>query len=376
MLKTSQIFALSTTDVAALTTDQVASLTTTQIMVLSSSQIAALGSNITSLQSFASPIVLDLNGNGVQTISYSAGVKFDLNAQGQAIQTGWVSSGDGLLVMDRNHDGIINNGSELFGSSTTLANGTKATDGYQALRELDTDHDGVIDKNDAAFNDLSVWVDANSDGVSTANEIHSLASLNITQISVQATAGTGIDAAGNLQGLMSSFQTADGATHGTADVWFMAPQKAASVTPSAAEQATVIDQAIAALGNTTVTGSEPDVSVTPIAVIQPNSVTVNEPATDLRSRVSSLAQALSTFGAIGQSAGSGLAGEQLQSTGSPGNGTSLVAVASMLDVMQKFDSNGSLLKAPDQLAVASAKSPLLSGVQAGVANGILVVGSK
>jgi hypothetical protein len=374
VLTTRQIVALNTTNIAALTTDQLAAFTTTQVMSFSSSQIGAIGSNITALPSLASPIVLDLNGDGVQTISYSAGVKFDLRAQGQAIQTGWVSSGDGLLVMDRNHDGIINNGAELFGSATTLANGTKATDGYQALRELDTDHDGVIDKNDAAFNDLGVWIDANSDGVSTPSEIHSLASLNITQISAQATAGTGIDAAGNLQGLMSSFQTADGATHGTADVWFMAPQKAASVTPSAAEQATVIDQAIAALGNTTVTASGPGALVTPIAAIQPNSVTVNEPATDLRSRVSSLAQALSTFGANGQSAGNGLAGEQQKPAGSSSNGTTLVA--SMLDVMQKFDSNGSLLKVPDKLAVAGAKSPLLSGVQDGVANGILAIGSK
>jgi hypothetical protein len=67
----------------------------------------------------------------------AAGVKFDLFADGNSVRTGWVSSGDGLLVLDRNADGQVNDGSELFGSSTTLASGERAADGYVALRELD-----------------------------------------------------------------------------------------------------------------------------------------------------------------------------------------------------------------------------------------------
>ena len=111
---------------------------------MSTTQIAAL-------VTLSTPIILDLDGNGVQTMSYSSGVKFDLFAQGQEVQTGWVSSGDGLLVLDRNHDGQINDGSELFGSSTTLASGAKAEDGYQALSELDSNLDGVISQEDEGF---------------------------------------------------------------------------------------------------------------------------------------------------------------------------------------------------------------------------------
>ncbi|MEK2481579.1 hypothetical protein AAAB32_10030, partial [Lactobacillus acidophilus] len=77
----------------------------------------------------ATPIVLDLDGNGVTTVSSSAGVMFDLNATGNASRVGWASAQDGLLVMDVNGDGIINNGSELFGGATRLGNGERAGNG-------------------------------------------------------------------------------------------------------------------------------------------------------------------------------------------------------------------------------------------------------
>ena len=66
------------------------------------------------------------DGDGVQTLGLEAGVQFDVRTSGLPMQTGWVSAQDGLLVMDRNADGSINDGSELFGSATTLADGSKA----------------------------------------------------------------------------------------------------------------------------------------------------------------------------------------------------------------------------------------------------------
>ena len=72
---------------------QVAALTTTQTMALSSTQFGQITNAGGRLQS---PIVLDLDGNGIQTLSVSAGVNFDLLANGQPVQTGWVGSGDGL----------------------------------------------------------------------------------------------------------------------------------------------------------------------------------------------------------------------------------------------------------------------------------------
>ena len=121
--------------------------------------------------------------------------------------TGWVAGGDGLLVMDRNHDGAINDGLELFGEGTTLANGTKATNGYAALAEMDSNGDGHITSADArSFTELMVWVDGNSDGVSDASELRSLTSLGITDLNLHAQ-GDGTISNGNIVGLASSYTT-------------------------------------------------------------------------------------------------------------------------------------------------------------------------
>ena len=163
--------------------------------------------------------MLDLNGDGVSTQNIGAGVKFDLLAQGKAVNTGWVSPTDGLLAIDLNHDGVVNSGAELFGSASVLASGEKAPDGYVALSELDTNHDGVIDSQDAAFADLRVWVDANSDGITESGELKTLTDLQISQLSLSINTEATFNN-GNLVGLNSSYQTTDGATHAAADVWF------------------------------------------------------------------------------------------------------------------------------------------------------------
>lgn len=131
---------------------------------------------------------------------------------------GWISSKDGFLAIDRNHDGAINDGSELFGSSTKLADGSNAVDGFQALQTMDSNKDGVVDAKDAGFADLRVWVDANQDGVSQSSELHTLADLGITSLNLGATRTVDGDN-GNVIGLVSSYTTADGQAHELSDVW-------------------------------------------------------------------------------------------------------------------------------------------------------------
>jgi len=111
-----------------------------------------------------SPIVFDLDGDGIETTSLSYGIFFDHDANGFAELTGWVSSDDGMLVLDRNNDGIINDGKELFGDQTILNNGSKAANGFQALADLDDNQDGKIDYNDVAYSQLKVWQDLDGDG--------------------------------------------------------------------------------------------------------------------------------------------------------------------------------------------------------------------
>ncbi len=164
------------------------------------------------------PLILDLNGDGVRTSSMVNGVYFDIAATGQSVLTGWTDGKDGLLALDLDGDGKINDGSELFGAGTNLATG-KATNGYEALGQYDLNKDKVIDATDAVFTNLVVWADANGDGITQAGELHSLADLGVASISLAALSGTQEDN-GNIFGMTSSWTGVDGQVHDMADVWF------------------------------------------------------------------------------------------------------------------------------------------------------------
>ncbi|MFZ9759776.1 MAG: hypothetical protein ACO3CJ_10030, partial [Burkholderiaceae bacterium] len=181
-----------------------------QLSWLGSSQLAAL---------YASPLVLDMNGNGIQTQSIGKGVRFDLDADGRPEAAGWVAGGDGLLVRDLNADGVINSGAELFGSATRLPDGTVAKDGFEALAALDSNADGKVDAGDAGFGSLKVWVDSDADGQTDQGELKGLSELGISSISVQAKATSSFNE-GNWIGLEASFERSDGSQGEVADVWF------------------------------------------------------------------------------------------------------------------------------------------------------------
>ncbi len=108
------------------------------------------------------PIILDLDGDGVETTSLTEGAYFDHDANGFAEQTGWASSDDGLLTWDRNGDGIINDGTELFNDPIQFPT---ATNGFQVLAQLDDNLDGKIDVNDSVWLNLRIWQDYNGDGM-------------------------------------------------------------------------------------------------------------------------------------------------------------------------------------------------------------------
>ncbi|MBA4391927.1 MAG: hypothetical protein C0407_00075, partial [Desulfobacca sp.] len=166
------------------------------------------------------PLILDLNGDGVKTVGLKGGAYFDHDKNGFAEQTGWASSDDGILVMDRNIDGIINDGGELFGNGTALQGGQQATDGFQALSELDTNADGKVDFNDTAFSQLRIWQDADGDGYSSPEELYTLSELGIQSINTSSTNSTYIDPQGNEHRMTGSFTKTDGTTSDMADVWF------------------------------------------------------------------------------------------------------------------------------------------------------------
>lgn len=142
-----------------------------------------------SIRILRDPLVLDLDGDGIELTSLSSSLAhFDLDGNGFAERTGWVSADDGLLAFDANSNGKIDDISELFGNAFT--------DGFSVLRQHDSNADNKINSNDPIFSQLLVWRDLNQDGVSDAGEISSLADLAITEISLSSTK-TNILNAGN-----------------------------------------------------------------------------------------------------------------------------------------------------------------------------------
>ena len=94
------------------------------------------------------PLILDLDGNGIDITSLQDGQQFDIDGDGTIDQTAWIRGNDALLALDRNKDGKINNGTELFGDQ----NG--AADGFAELAKFDDNQDGKIDANDVVFSAL------------------------------------------------------------------------------------------------------------------------------------------------------------------------------------------------------------------------------
>ena len=104
-----------------------------------------------------SPLVLDLDGDGVEA---DALAYFDHEGDGWSELSRWANEDDGVLVWDRNNDGVINDGSELFGNNTVLSGDWKADHGFMVLANLDENGDGVIDAKDSDWVNLRVmrWI--------------------------------------------------------------------------------------------------------------------------------------------------------------------------------------------------------------------------
>ena len=170
------------------------------------------------------PVTVDLDGDGVETISSENGVYFDLDASGTAEKTGWIAPDDGLVVMDRDGNGTIDNGRELFGDATVIqtADGSQkiAETGFEALAAEDTNKDGVIDASDENFSNMKVWQDANQDGISQEEELRSLEETGIKKIHLDYLTVNTEDEQGNIQTRTSGFEFTDGRNGLTSEFLF------------------------------------------------------------------------------------------------------------------------------------------------------------
>ena len=160
------------------------------------------------------PIVIDLDGNGIQTVSREdAQGTFDLLGTGKAIASGWLSGGDGFLAVDTNGNGQIDGIGELFG-------GNSKGDGFAKLGSYDSNGDGLVNDLDAAFGQLMIWKDANGNHQTDAGELMTLAQAGVASLTVAYTELPQIDAQGNLHLERSTATMADGLSVAMTDVYF------------------------------------------------------------------------------------------------------------------------------------------------------------
>ncbi len=160
------------------------------------------------------PLVFDLHGDGFDFVAAEDGVDFDMNGDGMKQRTSFIQGDDALLFLDRDKSGVVQDGRQLFGNMDGYANG------FEKLRQHDENGDGVIDEQDAVFEELRLWVESNGNGVCEANETLSLKDAGIKAINLHYANTREEDGKGNLIGQMGNFTRTDGSQGAAADVWW------------------------------------------------------------------------------------------------------------------------------------------------------------
>lgn len=164
-------------------------MTTRTIHALFVLLFLALASPALATHRCSTPLVLDLNDDGVRLWGVSAGVTFDIDADGTLDRIAWTnpSTEEGFLWLDLNGNRVADDGAELFGTATILPTGERASNGFEALAAYDDpifggNGDGVISEEDLIWGHLRLWVDANQDGLSQPEETTRLKKWNVAII--------------------------------------------------------------------------------------------------------------------------------------------------------------------------------------------------
>ena len=157
------------------------------------------------------PLVIDLDGDGIELTDAASGVEFDLTGDGKKERSGTVTGDDAFLAYDRNGNGSIDSGRELFGDQHGAANG------FAELAKFDGNRDAKIDAQDAVYGDLQLWTDRNANGRSEEDELRGLAAEGVSAISLDYRT-YGITGEKNALPEAAAVEFSDGRRHAAGDV--------------------------------------------------------------------------------------------------------------------------------------------------------------
>jgi hypothetical protein len=153
------------------------------------------------------PVLIDVLGDGFNLTNPTNGVNFDIDMNGTREKLSWTAtnSDDAWLVLDRNGNGLIDNGGELFGNHTTQPEPIDGNvrNGFLALAVFDKSahggtEDGFITSADVVFNSLRLWQDTNHNGISESIELKTFSALGLTKIELEYKKSRRTDSNGNV----------------------------------------------------------------------------------------------------------------------------------------------------------------------------------
>jgi hypothetical protein len=175
------------------------------------------------------PIVIDTAGDGIKLTTWEDGVIFNLIPWRGPAMRAWTELGsdDAWLIFDATGNGIVDNGTEMFGDMTYQPPG-ESKNGFRALAVHDTNSDGTIDQNDPIFTQLELWTDRNHDGVSQSDELDTLVDKGIAALSVEYAEHRKADGKGNVFRYSAAVTPAPGSEVGMTawDVILTSPMRA------------------------------------------------------------------------------------------------------------------------------------------------------
>lgn len=174
-----------------------------------------------------SPLILDLDHRGFRFTDAKDGVEFDIDADGVMESIAWTraGSGDAFLALDRNLNGFVDDGIELFGNYTSQPVSSEPN-GFEALAIFDWPEnggngDGKISQSDAVYSSLILWTDTNHDGFSQYDEMNSLEWHEVSSISLQYHETWRTDKHGNLLRFNGHFRFEGAGSGNLTDVFFL-----------------------------------------------------------------------------------------------------------------------------------------------------------